>query len=61
MCVRVGHFADPEALPGLAHFLEHVKSTYTAFDHYSSDSIQCMDHTQTPDAFLRNKEISKRG
>eukprot|EP01084_Bolivina_argentea_P304873 526609_1 len=24
MCVRVGHFADPQALPGLAHFLEHM-------------------------------------
>ena len=25
MNVRVGHFADPDNLPGLAHFLEHVK------------------------------------
>lgn len=24
MAVRVGHFADPDELPGLAHFLEHV-------------------------------------
>eukprot|EP01084_Bolivina_argentea_P118419 210121_1 len=24
MAVRVGHFADPDYLPGLAHFLEHM-------------------------------------
>eukprot|EP00484_Ammonia_sp_Unknown_P002445 CAMPEP_0197074844 /NCGR_PEP_ID=MMETSP1384-20130603/211309_1 /TAXON_ID=29189 /ORGANISM="Ammonia sp." /LENGTH=1070 /DNA_ID=CAMNT_0042513685 /DNA_START=164 /DNA_END=3375 /DNA_ORIENTATION=+ len=24
LCVRVGHFADPDSLPGLAHFLEHM-------------------------------------
>jgi insulysin len=24
MDVRVGHFSDPENVPGLAHFLEHM-------------------------------------
>lgn len=25
LCVGVGSFADPDDLPGLAHFLEHSK------------------------------------
>ena len=24
LCIRVGSFSDPESLPGLAHFLEHM-------------------------------------
>ena len=24
MDVRVGHFSDPDSIPGLAHFLEHM-------------------------------------
>ena len=29
MSVRVGHFADPPELPGLAHFLEHMLTIFT--------------------------------
>ncbi|KAF5473283.1 hypothetical protein F2P56_009907, partial [Juglans regia] len=39
MDVRVGHFSDPEGLPGLAHFLEHMlfyaSEKYPLEDSYS--------------------------
>ena len=31
VAVRIGHFADPDEIPGLAHFLEHVCFIYILF------------------------------
>jgi nardilysin len=34
ICVGMGSFSDPEELPGLAHFLEHmVKYTQNSFQY----------------------------
>ncbi|KAF5473275.1 hypothetical protein F2P56_009899, partial [Juglans regia] len=59
MDVRVGHFSDPEGLPGLAHFLEHMlfyaSEKYPLEDSYSK---YIAEHGGSTNAFTSSEQTN---
>lgn len=57
MCVRVGHFDDPEEIPGLAHFCEHM--LFLGTEKYPDEndySVYLNKHAGSSNAFTAAEE-----
>ena len=56
MCVKVGHFADPDELPGLAHFVEHSSVSVDTVGPALCPLFLCLFPVQMAVLFLGTKK-----